>query len=80
MRVAQQPPIAQRPPSPLPDPVLAWRSSRLREAGFSPAVADILARDRDYDLHALLELTDRGCPPQLAVRILAPTTTPSAPW
>jgi hypothetical protein len=24
------------------------------------------------DLHALLELVDRGCPPALAARILAP--------
>jgi hypothetical protein len=24
------------------------------------------------DLHQLLELVDRGCPPELAVRILAP--------
>jgi hypothetical protein len=31
-----------------------------------------LADDRRYDLHALLELVDRGCPPALAVRILAP--------
>ena len=28
------------------------------------------------DLHALLELVDRGCPPRLAVRILAPITRP----
>ena len=25
-----------------------------------------------YDLHALIELVERGCPPELAVRILAP--------
>jgi hypothetical protein len=24
------------------------------------------------DLHALLDLVDKGCPPQLAARILAP--------
>jgi hypothetical protein len=31
-----------------------------------------MARDNRYDLHALLELTDRGCPAELAARILAP--------
>ncbi len=71
--------VAEQPRSPLTDPVRAWRSGRLREAGFSPPVAEALARDRDYDLHALLELIDRGCPPPLAARILAPVTAPPAP-
>jgi hypothetical protein len=31
-----------------------------------------LANDRRFDLHAVLELVDRGCPPELAARILAP--------
>jgi hypothetical protein len=31
-----------------------------------------LAGDACYDLHALIELTERGCTPELAVRILAP--------
>ncbi len=31
-----------------------------------------LARDSRYDLHALTELTGTGCPPELAVRIVAP--------
>jgi hypothetical protein len=25
-----------------------------------------------YDLHQLIELVEQGCPPELAVRILAP--------
>ena len=29
-------------------------------------------RDARFDLHALIELAERGCPPDLAVRILAP--------
>ena len=41
-------------------------------SGFSLPAADRLARDRRYDLHALIELVERGCPPDLAVRILAP--------
>jgi hypothetical protein len=31
-----------------------------------------LAADGDVDLHDLLNLIDRGCPPHLAARILAP--------
>ena len=50
----------------------AWRIELLREAGFSPTLADSVARDPRYDLHGLLELVDRGCPADLAVRILAP--------
>ena len=66
----------RRPPAPTPDPNLepveSWRSMRLREAGFSPELADTLAQDSAYDLHAVLTLIDRGCPPELAPRILAP--------
>ena len=58
--------------SPSADPVVLWRTSRLREAGFSPQLADTLARDCAYDLHAVLGLVDRGCPAELAARILAP--------
>ena len=61
---------------PLPNPdaegVVLWRTSRLRDAGFDPQLADALARDCAYDLHAILELVDRGCPAELAARILAP--------
>ncbi|HET7690076.1 MAG TPA: hypothetical protein VFK41_06845 [Nocardioidaceae bacterium] len=52
--------------------VAAWRRCRLLEAGFSPELADPVATDGRLDLHALLELVDRGCPPELAVRIVAP--------
>jgi hypothetical protein len=52
--------------------VVSWRVALLRDAGFGDNVAQQLARDRGYDLHALLELVDRGCPPRLAIRILAP--------
>jgi hypothetical protein len=52
--------------------VIAWRRRRLEHAGFDAALADRLAIDRRFDLHAVLELIDRGCPPALAARILAP--------
>jgi hypothetical protein len=50
----------------------AWRRQQLRGAGFAPRLADRLSQDGRYDLHGLIELVERGCPPALAVRILAP--------
>ena len=52
--------------------VVAWRMERLLAAGFEREVAGSLAADGAVDLHASLELVDRGCPPELAARILAP--------
>jgi hypothetical protein len=59
--------------------VALWRASRLRDAGFTPQLADTLARDCAYDLHAALELVDQGCPPNLAARILAPLDQDARP-
>ena len=52
--------------------VSSWRRDRLVEAGFAQPLALRRAHDPRYDLHALIELVEHGCPPQLAVRILAP--------
>jgi hypothetical protein len=52
--------------------ILSWRVALLSDAGFAQEIAERVARDQGYDLHALLDLVDRGCPPELAVRILAP--------
>jgi hypothetical protein len=52
--------------------VRTWRRDQLVSAGFALPDAVRLARDARYDLHALLELVERGCPPDLAARILAP--------
>lgn len=49
-----------------------WRQRRLVAAGFDATLASELARDAAIDLHALLVLRDRGCPPELAARIVAP--------
>jgi hypothetical protein len=57
---------------PTPDTIVAWRTERLQAAGLAGDLALRIARDRFCDLHALLELVDRGCPAELAVRILAP--------
>jgi hypothetical protein len=51
---------------------IEWRANRLRAAGFRPELADRLALHERIDVHELLELVDRGCPPDLAARILAP--------
>ena len=52
--------------------VREWRRRVLEQAGFDRDVARQLAASRDVDLHDLLNLVDRGCPPELAARILAP--------
>jgi hypothetical protein len=52
--------------------VVSWRAERLRRAGFGAERAVAIAGDLDVDLHALVELVERGCPPHLAERILAP--------
>ena len=52
--------------------IVTWRQGQLLAAGFPRRLAERLAGDADYDLHALIELVERGCPPGLAVRILAP--------
>jgi hypothetical protein len=52
--------------------VVCWRRQRLTESGFPLTVAARLAEDARYGLHALIELVERGCQPELAVRIVAP--------
>jgi hypothetical protein len=52
--------------------VVAWRRRRLLDAGFDSDFADALGAESRVDLHALLQLVERGCPPALAARILAP--------
>jgi hypothetical protein len=60
-----------------PAEVTDWRRCRLIEAGFPLVLATTLARTPSVDLHALLQLVDRGCPPELAARILAPVEEPA---
>jgi hypothetical protein len=55
-----------------PGPDVEWRRDRLLAVGFAPDLANRLATGRGVDLHAVLELVDRGCAPELAWRILAP--------
>ena len=68
----------QTPQTPHPTPAAPshafgeWRRRRLAAAGFEPHLAAELAAEPNVDLHELLILVDRGCPPALAARILAP--------
>ena len=52
--------------------VVSWRRDQLAASGFPLPLAAGVAADSGFDVHALIELVERGCPPDLAVRILAP--------
>ena len=52
--------------------LFAWRLEQLVSSGFDAELAQQLARRRGIDLHALIELVERGCPPPLAARIHVP--------
>jgi hypothetical protein len=56
------------------DEACRWRREQLCASGFAPELAAEIAADARYDLHALIQLVERGCPAHLAVRILAPLT------
>jgi hypothetical protein len=48
-----------------------WRTSELMRVGFPGDDAVALAARTDVDLHQAIELVERGCPPELAIRILS---------
>ncbi|HXG76133.1 MAG TPA: hypothetical protein VNJ53_06155 [Gaiellaceae bacterium] len=50
--------------------VVLWRTGTLSRAGYDSAAALELALDRDVDLHAAVDLLERGCPQPTALRIL----------
>ena len=47
-----------------------WRAEELERAGYEPRAAGRLAVRHDVDLHAAVELLERGCPAGLALKIL----------
>jgi hypothetical protein len=47
-----------------------WRLEELIRAGYSVPTAELLAAANEVDLHLATELLQRGCKPELAVRIL----------
>jgi len=59
--------------------VAAWRRRLLARAGYPPSLAAALAADERFDVAALVALAERGCPPGLARRILAPLDETSPP-
>ena len=52
--------------------LVRWRREQLVASAFPFPLAAQLAKDSRYDLHALIDLVERGCAPDLAARILAP--------
>jgi len=49
--------------------VESWRLTVLLDAGYPPELAEQLAESK-ADLHAAVDLLERGCPAPLAARIL----------
>ncbi len=47
-----------------------WRAGELERAGYDPDSACGLAQRHDVDLHLAIELLERGCPVETAVKIL----------
>jgi hypothetical protein len=47
-----------------------WRAGALTRAGYDPAAVADLAVRLDVDLHTAIGLLERGCPADVAVRIL----------
>ena len=50
--------------------VESWRAEQLELAGYGAAAAAQLAARHDVDLHVAVEMLSRGCPPELALKIL----------
>jgi hypothetical protein len=47
-----------------------WRAEELERAGYEPLQAAELAARNDVDLHLAVDLLERGCPLDTALRIL----------
>jgi hypothetical protein len=50
--------------------VIRWRLSQLTRSGYPLEAAVTVATRLDVDLHRASNLVERGCPPELALRIL----------
>jgi len=50
--------------------ILRWRATELERAGYEATDAAELSARTDVDLHLAVELLERGCPPETALRIL----------
>ena len=47
-----------------------WRTDELLRVGFDFETATVLAAEPGVDLHAAIDMIERGCSPDLAARIL----------
>ena len=47
-----------------------WRAEELERAGYEPRAAGRLAVRHDVDLHTAVDLLERGCSVDLALKIL----------
>ena len=47
-----------------------WRTDELLRVGYELETATLMAADLEVDLHAAIDLVERGCPPDIAARIL----------
>ena len=63
-------PTAVATPKTQVDQVVSWRLTQLRRAGYPQREAVLLSRCADVDLHLAVELVERGCPVDVALRIL----------
>ena len=52
------------------DEIVLWRAEELQRAGFRPVLAEALATRKDVDLHLAVDLVKKGCPDDMAIRIL----------
>jgi len=50
--------------------VMHWRIEELERAGYTPTDAIAMAFDATVDLHVAVDLVRRGCPHDVALRIL----------
>jgi hypothetical protein len=47
-----------------------WRMDELLRVGFDVEFAALIAAEPGVDLHAAIDMIERGCPPDLAAQIL----------
>lgn len=56
--------------APAAEQVLRSRFTELARAGYEPATALVLASHVEADLDLAIDLLERGCPPETALRIV----------
>ena len=64
------PRVRARIERPVPDAVVEWRFDELERAGVDSLDAFRLSLDPSFDVARLRALVGRGCPADLAVRVL----------